>query len=103
MSGFEAISFWAFENIPPNRDESFDNWFIRVSDNFEANGRLPLSEIFDDSDISNLRDEFDTNTDVQIVQEQLPVIKEPIIDVFQDSILTNRVIAFFDAIDRLFK
>lgn len=59
MSGFQEISSWALDNLPIELEDDFEAWKAQISGDFEANGRLPLDEIFDANDFTNLEDVFD--------------------------------------------
>ena len=70
MSGYDSIMDWADEHYPMSDYDTFDQWFDAMSQDFNQEGRLPLEEIFDDSDIIAAKELFDSVKSREILSEE---------------------------------
>lgn len=63
MSGEDEIIPYAYNNFDPNNYDNFEKWFQDVNNDFESNGRNPLTEILDPFGIDAMREVYDQSQD----------------------------------------
>ena len=74
LSGFFEIESWALDNVPIELEDTFEAWRDRIADDFEANGRLPLNQIFSNQDFIDLETTFDIeHAEVIRLEEEQPI------------------------------